>query len=473
MVFQRRVELAVGGVRLVLKRNSLSLDTWMFVLLVGGWSLALAVRLAEPYSSVVVMLLGLSAIALYLIVRHTLARLVLVYAAIAAIAIAPMVLAIYLRHTIAPYEFAHDGLIQTEEAIKFLLAGKNPYVENFASTPLAQWHFAEPGVTRNPALDHVAYLPFLFLFSTPVYVVAQMTIGWFDERFVFLPLFAAMLLLLPRLTPVRTRSLALLLAVGLNPLFVPFLAEGRNDVFVLFWVVLSVILLQMRQRILSVIALALACATKTTAWFILPFYAIYFCTLCMTKSTKVDLRVTDENGFRLMLPRIHSLVAPLVVFAGILGAIILPFFFWNAAAFVDDLFHYTAGSTESAYPIKSLGLGGIALAWGWIPSNASYFPFTFLQLLFGLPTLAVLCRWQMARNTLGRVWLCYGMLTLVIAFFSRVFNDNHLGYILTLLALGTLTEPNTVPWYRFPIALLVPLLYNTSDPERNGYTQRR
>lgn len=41
--------------------------------------------------------------------------------AIAMFAIIPALTAVYLRHTVAPYLFVHDGQIQIEEAIKFLL----------------------------------------------------------------------------------------------------------------------------------------------------------------------------------------------------------------------------------------------------------------------------------------------------------------------------------------------------------------
>jgi hypothetical protein len=89
--------------------------------------------------------------------------------------------------------------------------------------------------------------------------------------------------------------------------------------------------------------------------------------------------------------------------------------------------------------------GGIALAFGWIRSNTEIFPFGLLQLAFGLPAFYFLCRFQIAGNSIKRLWLCYGAWTLVVAFFSRVFKDNHLGYILALFDLGFLSDASAIP----------------------------
>ncbi len=142
------------------------------------------------FASGSILLLASGAIALYLS-GGARRRFVLVWCAIAAIAIAPTVLGIYLRHVTGPYEYAHDGMIQTEEAIRFVLAGKNPYAENYGNTPMALWHFQEPNLSVNPALYHLPYLPFLIICSTLFYIAAQATMGWFDERMIFLTMFVA------------------------------------------------------------------------------------------------------------------------------------------------------------------------------------------------------------------------------------------------------------------------------------------
>jgi hypothetical protein len=411
-----------------------SLDAWLFLLLVGGYAAAFASRFADVPARIIVLLLALGAIGAYLVIGGYRARLLLAITAIAAIAVAPAVLGIYLRHITAPYEFVHDGLIQTEEAIKFWLAGKNPYAENYFGTPLAWWGYAGPDAPDNPALYHLAYLPFLILFSAPWYLVAQSSIGWFDERMVFLLLFLGELILLLRLARTEERKLALLLAVGLNPLFVPFFAEGRNDVFILFWMVLCAVLLQARLSLWAIVALAFACATKPTAWFSVPFFLMY-------ALAEPIAAARASRDYISLVRRSLPLVAVLVL---VCAALILPFVLWNPKEFVDDIFLYPVGKSHHGYPIAGVGLGGLAVTLGWIPSNTSAFPLEQLQLLLGLPALGILTWFQWKRNTLSSLWLSCGLFTLVMGFFSHVFNENHLGYAVSLLTIGILSNAERV-----------------------------
>ena len=88
---------------------------------------------------------------------------------ILAVVCVPTLAAIIFRRNDTPALYLHDGAIQIEEAIKFLLAGKNPYVENYGATPLAQWPFYDPAVGANPALDHLIYLPGVLVVSIPFF----------------------------------------------------------------------------------------------------------------------------------------------------------------------------------------------------------------------------------------------------------------------------------------------------------------
>jgi len=74
----------------------------------------------------------------------------LVVCAISWITLAPLVMNILARQQSAPYLHAHDGLIQTEAAVQFVLTGKNPYAENYHQTPLALAPFDVKGLTVNP-----------------------------------------------------------------------------------------------------------------------------------------------------------------------------------------------------------------------------------------------------------------------------------------------------------------------------------
>ena len=78
---------------------------------------------------------------------------------------------VLLRHENLPQSYSHDGgVIQTEAAIDFFLAGRNPYVEDYRSTPMAEWGLPE----FRTALDHYPYLPWTYVFSAPVKLVSDL-----------------------------------------------------------------------------------------------------------------------------------------------------------------------------------------------------------------------------------------------------------------------------------------------------------
>jgi hypothetical protein len=350
----------------------------------------------------------------------------LVWVIIAAAAVETLMAFVILRHLTAPYQFVHDGVIQTEEAIKFFLQGKNPYAENYLNTPMALWGYGnQSSVSISAALYHFAYWPFLILFSAPFYLLAQGTLGWFDQRMLYLLMYIFTLMLLPQFARSREKVFALILFVGLQPLFFPYFTQGRNDIFVLFWLVLCLVFLKKQRWLSAFVVLAFACATKPTAWFAIPFCVIY---------------LLGRGGFS--RPRMFTL--PLAAFVGVMAVVVLPFFFWDPYSFVDDVWNYTAGTSTYSYPISTFGFGSVALSLGLIHDKAAQFPFWMLQIVFGMPALFLLCRYQVAHNNLRTVWLGYAFLTLVVSFFSRVFNDNHVGFVISLFAIGLMTDDNTL-----------------------------
>src|SRR5438105_910195 len=209
-------------------------------------------------------------------VAHFRFKLLLVFAIIVTTVIAQSAYLVALRHIAGPATYTHDGgVIQTEETIKFLLQGKNPYVEDYTQTPMADW-----GLDYKTALYHYPYLPWTFLFSLPFFLASNAMLGWFDERFVYLLLFALMLLIAVRLAPTPMSKLVLLMVLGLNPIMGSDVIFGQNDSFVLFWIVAALWLARRgwtdvgraahgsAYRLLAGVAFALACASKPTAWFL-------------------------------------------------------------------------------------------------------------------------------------------------------------------------------------------------------------
>jgi len=93
------------------------------------------------------------------------AKLALVWLIVVSTVVAQSVLLILLRQATGPASYTHDGgVIQTEEALKYVLAGKNPYIEDYVNTPMAEWAWT----TRRPFIT-IPISPGLFL-SLPLFI---------------------------------------------------------------------------------------------------------------------------------------------------------------------------------------------------------------------------------------------------------------------------------------------------------------
>ena len=66
---------------------------------------------------------------------------------------------------------------------------------------------------------------------------------------------------------------------------------------------------------------------------------------------------------------------------------------------------------------------------GIITDVNAYYPFWIWQLVICLPLAVVLFRWLKKSPKVWRLIICYGVFTLVFWYFSRYFNNSHLGYL--------------------------------------------
>lgn len=387
--------------------------------------------------TLVLIALAFGALALYLLVDGLRARLgtqrawwikvALLGVIIGATVVAPTVKLILLRQASGPASYSHDGgVIQTEATIDFLLAGQNPYVEDYTQTPMAEWGFDE----YRTALYHYPYLPWTFVFSAPFQAGSRGLWGWYDQRLVYLVLFIAMLCLVPGLArregEAGSPALALIALLGLNPIMANDVIFGQNDVFVLFWIVLALWLLaRPRRRVwLSAFVFGLACASKPTAWFLAPFYALLLLDAAPAgrpQSLAGMARALVRGGWPALLS---------------FGLLLLPYLLWDANALIDDVWRWSNGTAAPAYQIWGWGASNFVLALQLVSSRFAYWPFWVPQLLVSLPLLVWLLRWQVRDNTLaGAAWR-YGFFLFVFLFVSRFMNENYLGYVLALWALG-------------------------------------
>lgn len=348
------------------------------------------------------------------------AKLGLVLALVGTTVVAQSLYLIALRRATGPASFTHDGgVIQTEAAVDMLLQGRNPYVEDYLDTPLAEW-----GLEKRTALYHYPYLPWTLIASAPIKLAFEGMIGWYDQRFLYLALFVAALALLPGLARDRSAALLLVMVVGLNPIMGSDVIFGMNDSFVLAWMVLSLWLLARGKYRFASAVLGLTLASKPTAWFLAPFYLVYL--------------ARGSAGAGPALRRIFSRGWPTLL---VFGLLVLPFVLWHPGAFYDDVWAWSAGTSSTPYQIRGWGLSNLVLALALVPDDQAYFPFWVLQLALCLPLLVLLLRRQWHRQTLANVLYGTAALFGVYSFTSRFFNENYAGFLLALLALAALVGP--------------------------------
>ena len=332
--------------------------------------------------------------------------------------------------------YSHDGgVLQTEATIDFFLQGKNPYVEDYTQTPMATWGHPD----FRTALYHYPYLPWTFVFSAPFAVMGK-ALGFYDQRLVYLLLMTVALALTHRLAHTPRAKLALTAAIGLNPLLALDLIFGQNDVFVLCWILFSLIAWQRWvQRhykapgalLLSLLCFGLACASKPTAWFFAPFYGFLLV---------ADQPVLTIAGWTGWLPLLRLLLWRSRWAQLVFGLLILPYLFWNPFAFYDDVWRWSNGQGETGYQIWGWGASNFVLAWGWVSHRFAQWPFWQLELLCALPVLLWFLYRQRRHNALYTACWHYGVFLLIFFYSSRFLNENYLSYILTFLCLGVLTQ---------------------------------
>lgn len=335
--------------------------------------------------------------------------------------VVPTVAAIVLRATGKPYTYVHDGAIMVEEAARKLLAGQDPYAVDYLDTPLFYWP-----MSNNPALYHFTYFPLLFLVTVPLVKVFDALRVFFDMRYLYLPLYVATLALLPLVIPGgtdRARTFAyrvsLVAVVALDPQLFPFVAEGRNDFFVLAFLVAGVALLQRERRTLGVLAIAAAASAKLHAALFLPFLLAY-------------LWWRDRD----LAPRARLAGLARASWAGaaLLAVVFVPFLLWAPRAFWDDIVSYNAGGAPWSYPISGMGFSALLRALDVISYPQADFPFWIFQLITAAP-LAVWCLARLRRDpSVAELLLGSSATLLAFLFFARYFQGNYLGYVVAVAA---------------------------------------
>lgn len=315
-----------------------------------------------------------------------------------------------IRANTVPTRGIHDGAVQTEDAITFFLRGENPYSADYRSMPFGGFldGFSR-GVRPNPAWWHHVYLPFHFLASLPFSYALNHLTGWYDQRLVYILAEIASLVFIIRLARGREWQLFVGLLFLLNPFWVKFFVQGYNDIFVFSLMAGMLWYLQKGRWNWAGVMYGLACASKQSAWMFAPFFIVYL--YWKGRSAKRDWRI------------------PALLAFGVAAFFLLPFLFWDAKGFIDDIYRYPAGSLPTSYPISGFGISDVLVSIGFIQSMWDYYPFIYLQALIAGPLLAVLLFLQRMRNTLTQLVISAMVFSFTFWFLSRFFNWNYVSYL--------------------------------------------
>lgn len=317
------------------------------------------------------------------------------------------------RYKISVAYRTHDIIIQQEIAVRMLLTGKNPYKETYKNTALEEFKYYD-GQT-NPALYHFVMEPFYLVSVVPFYIVQSKTLGFFDARIPLYLLFGALLIAGFRFIKDREEKLLFITFMTFNPMTVGYLLEGRSDMFMLPFLFGGFILLYKKRYSLAVILIALAFAIKQTAWPLFPLL-FYFLWL-QTKDVK-------------------QIAKYLLIFSITFGAFVIPFFLWDPKAFLDSTVFFVSGNTPHSVPISGYGFSVLLMNFGIIDSAKDYHPFMLWQFLFAIPVLIILARKLRQNLSVKFLIIAYTIFLAVFWYFSRYFNDSHIGFISSLLIIA-------------------------------------
>jgi hypothetical protein len=314
----------------------------------------------------------------------------------------------------------HDIVLQLEAALRYVGSGKNPYKETYFGTPMESWHYSDDARDINPALYHFVMPPWYLEFSYPFYFVSMRTLGYFDGRMPLLFSVTGICIIL--FFFIRNKILARIsmILVVLAPLSTQYIIEGRSDMFVLFWLLLSLILLEKKKLFLSSVVFALAVLSKQTVWFMLPLFTFF-------------LYIKSDYKIRPMV--IYILSGGIII-----GICTIPFLVWDYRAFFDSVVFYLSGNTVHGYPVAGYGLGMILKEAGVIKNIHDYYPFWIWQLAVGIPALIISAIYLRKHPSISALIFTHGITLFIFWYTSRYFNNSHMLYVTSLLLLSAVKK---------------------------------
>jgi len=340
-------------------------------------------------------------------------KLVVLFAIIGIAAGGPLVTAIIDRSRVAPVFGVHDIILQLEAAIRYLIAGINPYSATYFGTHMEAFRYDELGKSAvNPALYHFVMPPWYLLFTFFFYPFVKI-FGFFDGRLPLLFTYFGTLVILAVWIKDYQKKILAIIIVAFNPVMFDYLLEGRSDHFAFFWLLLALFLYKRNKIVLAAAVYALALLSKQTIWLSLPFVLLY------TRTRR-----------------------PLVLgaFIGTIALVLGPFLVWDPEAYWQSTVVFLQGATPVSYPVAGYGWGMVLYQLGFIKDIHAYYPFIYWQAALGIPALWFLVGWFRKKMSAGRLLIAYSIFLFVFWYFSRYFHNSHLGYISLVMSVGYFLE---------------------------------
>ncbi|MGH7876398.1 MAG: glycosyltransferase 87 family protein [Candidatus Dormibacteraceae bacterium] len=292
-----------------------------------------------------------------------------------------------------------DALTATQAAAQRLLSGHSPYGHDYISVAGLRSLFpVAVEFPVNPIFAHYPYPPGPILLAVPFHATG-LDYAW---------LWPPAALLLAAAAHFAAGRVGLMVA-ALNPLLLIDYLNLFNDLLFMAAALTAVGFLLRGNAFRAGLLLGVALALKQTAVVFVPVALIAF------------------SGRR-------SLVAGMALS---LGVTVLPFFLSNPTGMLTDTAAYFYGSGTASFPIRGLGLPGLLLKAGLIPSRWDAYPAALIQ----IPALAAwlgFCwlRFRKRTPTPSAYWLWTGAVAAILFCFGRTLAPNYITIMVVLLGLG-------------------------------------
>jgi Glycosyltransferase family 87 len=315
------------------------------------------------------------------------------------------------------------GVLVSDEAVRVLLDGRDPYQASYARV-LDGWRIDVQGrPATNPLAEHYPYWPGSLALLLAVEVPLRGLGFDADPRLLYLLVYCSLGLWLGWWSLRARGQLGLALAVCLNPLLLPYLWQGANDILLVAGMAVAAVALAHRRVVLAGLALGAAVSVKLLLAPMVLLFGVWLA---------AEAR-QGRLGRRLAWQGAAAALAPAALVAA-------PFLAWHPADFLSDAVGYHLGLVADAYPIAGHGLPAQLLRAGVLTDPFGPSPLWATA----LPAAAVVLLgvwWVWSRPGWRTLLGVSGLVIFGVLCFHRSFMFSYVGIPATALLLAALVRP--------------------------------